>query len=298
MEEQHQDRTKRYAQSLEKNLESAHHSLKKNVEDLQEMCLIVSPERNVPRDMIVDIRQSYKEIREQLIEIKAIQQLLKGKYRQHVRANPSRDKDVAELGFLAKTCFSKFEYTLVQIQTKEKTREAERLKEQDSKKPGAPVLWFHSKENQTLFLEGLRMLRESHPEAPAHSGEGERREGTQSGLTGGPSVTFFSFKGELPTLDELQSQIQLRERDIIERHGPDELRGVLFHVREVDPSEIEGILQRFMKDDRFSSLKCLLVRVQTQEKFSPKLVDFIEKSLREMGEGDVRTVKIEGSAWS
>jgi len=291
--EQQQDRTKKYAESLEKNLAGAYHSLKKNVEDLQEMCIIVSPERNVPRDMIIDIRQSYKEIQEQLIEIKAIQQLLKGKYRQHVRANPTRDKEVAELGFLAKTCFSKFEYVLAQIQAKVKTKEAERLKEQDSRgKPGVPGLWFQSKENQTLFLEGLRMLRESHPGVPAQSGEGERREGTQSGLTGGPSVTFFVFQGEAPTLDELQSQVQLRERDIIERHGPDELRGVLLHTREVDPSEIEGILQRFMKDDRFSSLKCLLMRVPSQEKFNPKLVDFIEKNLREMREGEVKTVTV------
>jgi hypothetical protein len=290
---EHQDRTKKYALSLEKSLDSTHHTLKKNVEDLQEMCLVVSPERNIPRDIIVDIRQSYKEIREQLTEIKTIQQLLKGKYRQHVRSNPARDKEVAELGFLAKTCFTKFEYTLIQIQAKEKAREAERQKEQAAKgKPGAPGLWFQSKENQTLFLEGLRMLTEFHPEVPADSGEGERREGAQGGLIGGASLTFFVFKGELSTLDELQSQIQLRERDILERHGQDELRGVLFHVREVDPSEIEGILQRFIKDERFSSLKCLLVRVQSQEKFAPRLVDFIEKSLREMGEGEVRTVAV------
>jgi hypothetical protein len=288
--EQQQDRTKKYAVSLEKNLDSLHHTVKKGMEDFQEMCLIISPERNVPRDMIVDIRQSYKEIRDQLNEINAIQQLLKGKYRQHVRSNPSRDKEVAELGFLLKTCYSKFESTLMQIQAKGKTKEAERLKEQASRmKSAVAALWFQSKENQTLFLDGLRMLKASHGEVPVRSAEGERREGTQGGMAGGGSLTLFVFKGELPTLDELQSQIQLRERDIIERHGQDELRGVLFHVREVDPSEIEGILQRFMKDERFSSLKCLLVRVQSQEKFNPKLVEFIEKNLREMGEGDVKT---------
>jgi hypothetical protein len=292
--EQQQDRTKKYAESLEKNIDSLHHCVKKGVEDFQEMCLMISPERNIPRDMIVDIRQSHKEIRDQLNEINAIQQLLKGKYRQHVRANPTRDKEVAELGFLLKTCYSKFESTLMQIHAKEKSKEAERLKEQDSRvKSGVAALWFQSKENQTLFLEGLRMLKASHPEVPIRSAEEERREGTQRGMVaGGGSLTFFVFKGELPTLDELQSQIQLRERDIIERHGQDELRGVLFHVREVDPSEIEGILQRFMKDERFSSLKCLLARVQSQEKFGPKLVDFIEKNLQEMEEGDVKTLTV------
>jgi hypothetical protein len=293
MEEQHQSRVKKYAESLEKSVQAIQHSLKKTVEDFQEMCMIVSPDRNVPRDIIIDIRQNYKEIRERISEIKSIQQLLKGKYRQYVRVNPTRDKEVAELGFLAKTCFSKFEYTLMQIQMKEKTKETERQKDPTLKmKSSVPLLWFQSKENQTLFLEGLQMIRASHLEVPAGSGEGERREGIQSGLTGGPNLTLFVFKGESPTLDELQPQVLLRERDIIERHGPDELRGVLLHVREIDPSEIESILQRFMKNDRFSSLKCLLVRVQSQEKFVPKLVEFVEKSLQEMGEGEVKTVNV------
>jgi hypothetical protein len=47
-----------------------------------------------------------------------------------------------------------------------------------------------------------------------------------------------------------------------------------------------------MKDERFSSLKCLLVRVQSQEKFNPKLVESIEKNLQEMGEGDVKTLTV------
>jgi hypothetical protein len=291
--EQQKDRTKKYAESLEKNLDSLHHTVKKGMEDFQEMCLIISPERNVPRDMIVDIRQSYKEIRDQLNEIHAIQQLLKGKYRQHVRPNPFRDKEVTELGFLLKTCYSKFESTLMQIHAKEKSKEAERQKEQASKmKSAVAALWFQSKENQTLFLEGLRILKASHPEVPIRSAEEDRREGTPGGIAGGGSLTFFVFKGELPILDELQSQIQLRDRDIIERHGPDELRGVLFHVRKVGSSEIEGILQRFIREERFSSLKCLLARVPFQEKFGPKLVDLIEKNVQEMGEGDVKTLTV------
>ncbi len=293
MEEQKEGRSKKYAESLEKNVQAIHHSLKKTVEDFHEMCLIVSPERSVPRDIIVDIRQTYKEIRERISEMKSIQQLLKGKYRQFVRANPTRDKEVAELGFLAKTCFSKFEYTLMQIEMKEKAKEAERHKDAALKgKASVPLLWFQLKENQTLFLEGLQMIRAAHPEVPAGSGEGERREGIQSGLPGGPNLTLFVFKGESSILDALQPQIQLRDRDLIERHGSDELRGVLFHVREIDPSEIESILQRFMKSDRFSSLRCLLVRVQSLEKFAPNLVEFVKKNLQEMEEGDAKTVTV------
>lgn len=288
-----QDRVKRYAQSLEKNLQNAHHSLKKTAEDFQEMCLIVKPEKNVPRDIIIDIRQTYKEIRERLIEVKAIQELLKGKYRQYVRPNPTRDKEVAELGFLAKTSYSKFEYTIMQIQAREKAKVIEKGKDHTVKtKQVGPFQWFQSKENQTIFLEGLRMLKEAYPEASTSLGDGERRDGTQNRLTGGPSLTLFVFKGESQSLDELQPQIQLRERDIIERYSKDELRGVLLHMREIDPSEIESILQRFMKSDRFSNLKCLLLRVQSLEPLGSHLVDSVEKTLGEMAEGQTKTLSI------
>src|SRR5512139_1265068 len=117
-----QDRVKKYAESLDRTIESTRYDLKKTVEDFQEKCLLVSPEKNVPRDVVTDLREIYKEIRERLGEAKAIQQLLKGKYRQYVRANPARDKELTELGFLAKTCYSKFEYILLQIQAKERAK--------------------------------------------------------------------------------------------------------------------------------------------------------------------------------
>jgi len=37
---------------------------------------MVTPERNVPREIIADIREQYKEIRNRLTEIKAVEQLL------------------------------------------------------------------------------------------------------------------------------------------------------------------------------------------------------------------------------
>ena len=99
-----QDRVKKYAESLDKSIENTRYDLKKTMEDFREKCLLVSPEKNVPRDVVIELREIYKEIRERLTETKAIQQLLKGKYRQYVRANPTRDKELTELGFLAKTC--------------------------------------------------------------------------------------------------------------------------------------------------------------------------------------------------
>ena len=293
--EPQQDRTKRYAESLDKTVENTYHYLEKTMEDFKERCLLVSPERTLPRDIILDIREGYKEIRERIGEIKSIQQLLKGKYRQYVRPNPTRDKAITELGFLAKTCYSKFEYTLMQIQAKERAKLLERLKERQrssEKKQVVPLPWFHSHENQTFFVEGLNLLKESAPEVSPASGEGERREGDLDASEGRQSLTLFVIRGGPLSLDGLQPQMQLRERDILERYSKEELRGVLTHLRSVNPAEIESSLQRFMTSSRFSDLRCLLLRMESQKHLGNHLFDFIEKMFAEMVEGEVRTVSI------
>ena len=42
------DRVQRYAESLEKTIQNNYHYLKETIEDFQEMCRMVTPERNVP----------------------------------------------------------------------------------------------------------------------------------------------------------------------------------------------------------------------------------------------------------
>jgi hypothetical protein len=289
-----QDRSKRYAESLEKTIQNTHHYLKKTVEDFKERCLMVSPEKSLPRDIVVDIRETYKEIRERLTEIKAIQQLLKGKYRQYVRSNPSRDKELAEIGFLAKTCYSKFEYTLMQIQAKQRVKDQERLRERGGSPKGsaaAPVQWFKSPENQEMFLQVFQVLRESNREGPPDLEKGERQERAPA-PGGGQSVTLFAFQGDPDSLDQLQPQIQLRERDILERFSRDELRGVLTHLRAIGPSEMESILGRFTKGSQFSSLKCLLLRMESQERLTNQLLEKVKENLAGMAEGETRTFSI------
>ena len=151
-----------------------------------------------------------------------------------------------------------------------------------------PIHWFQSKENQAIFLKYLQTLRD--PGISTRSGGGERREGTQGTPADGQSFTLFVFSGDSVSLDELQSQIHLREGDMIERYSKDELRGVLTHLREIDPAEMENILQRFMKSGRFPNLKCLFLRIQSQMDLADDLLDIVEKNLEELREGEVKTV--------
>jgi len=282
------DRVQRYAQSLERTIQNNHHYLKETIEDFQGLCLLVTPERNVPPEIIVDIRELYKEIRTRLTEIKAIQQLLQGRYRQYYRRDPLRDKELMEFGFIAKNCYSKFEYTLLQKQAQEKSKAIERERVFRADPKSVPSQWFRSKENQVSFLKNLRILKELDYEFPPEQVGEERREIVQNLR----SLTLFVFSGEGSLIDEFQSQIRWREHDIIERYGRNELHGVLTHLRDVNPLDVEKVFQRLMKSRGFSKLKCLLLSIRSQKDLEGDILGLIKKAMQEMKEGEVKTVSV------
>jgi len=278
-----QDRAQRYVKSLERTIENNHHYLKKSIEDFQEMCRMVSPEKHVPAGITIDIREMYKEIRNRLTEIKAIEQLLQGKYRQYYRRDALRDKEIMEFGFIAKNCYSKFEYTMVQIEA------IKRLKEHAPKvdHPAEPLQWFRSPENQVILIKNLRMLMELDYE-PTPEGIGQERRD----VAGIRTLTLFLFSGDSPSLDHLQSQIQLREHDIMERYSQEEVRGVLTHLRKVDPYEVEKKFQQFMESNGLAKLKCLFVPIHSANDLGGDLLKSTKTALQEMADGELRTLPI------
>lgn len=278
-----QDRDQRYVKSLERTIQNSYHYLKESIKDFQELCRVVSPEKHVPAGIAVDIREMYKEIRNRLTEIKAVEQLLQGKYRQYYRRDSVRDKEIMEFGFVAKNCYSKFEYTMVQIEA------IKRLKEHPAKAdhPGEPLQWFRSGENRVAFMKNLRILTElDYEPTPEKIGE-ERRD-----LAGSRTLTLFLFAGDSLSLDQLQSQIQFREHDILERYSPEEVRGVLAHLRKVDPLEVEKKFQQFMESKGLVKLKCLLLPIHSSKDLEGNLLKSIKAALHEMAEGELRTLSI------
>jgi hypothetical protein len=276
------DRVQRYADSLEKTIRNNFHYLKKTIEDFQEMCRMVTPERNIPAGILVDIREMYKEIRNRLTEIKVIEQLLQGKYRQYYHRDSMRDKEIMELGFVAKNCYSKFEYTLMQIEA------IKRLKESSQKMdhPSEPLQWFHSKENQVALINNLRILKELVTNLPEEIGA-ERRE-----MVGSRTLTLFLLSGDPLSLDHLQSQIQLREHDILERYGQEEVRGVLVHLRKVNLPEVERVFRHIMENRDLRKLKCLLMPIHSPKDLEGDLLNLIHTTLRQMAEGELKTISI------
>jgi hypothetical protein len=281
------DSLQRYAESLEKTIQSNHHYLKENVKDFHEMCLMVTPERNVPPEIVLDIRQLYKEIRTRLTEIKAIEQVLQGKYRRYYRRDALRDKEILEFGFIAKNCYSKFEYTIMQKEALKKAKEREKELRPDQK--GVPCQWFHSKENQVTFVRNLRILKDLDYGMPSDLETGERREVTPNRPR---SLTLFVFSGEEKMIDDLQSRMRLREHDIMERYARNELHGLLAHLRDIDPLELEKKFKEFIGKQEFSKLKCLLLSVHSPQKLMGDVLGLIKKVLQGMREGEVKTLSI------
>jgi len=277
------NRVQKYAESLERTIQNNFHYLKKTIGDFQEMCRMVTPERNFPAGILVDIREMYKEIRNRLTEVKAIEQLLQGKYRQYYRRDSMRDKEILEFGFVAKNCYSKFEYTLMQIEA------IKRLKESSQKMdhPREPLQWFHSKENQVALIKNVRILKELDYEPPPEEIGAERRE-----AVGGRTLTLFLLSGDPLLLDQLQSQIQLREHDILERYGREEIRGVLVHLRKVDLPEMERVFRRIMENRGLRKLKCLLMPIHSPQGIEGDLLNLIHTTLRQMTDGELKTISI------
>jgi len=248
-------------------VKSTHFDLRETMDLFQEMCLRVSSERIVPTEMVTDIRQTYKEIQDHLAKIRGIDQLLQGKYKGYYRRDSGRERELMEFAFLAKSLYSKFEYTLQEIDAKRKLRAGgEHIV---AHRPRLPFPWFHSEENQMILVRNLQNLQELDYKAWSDSESAQRRRIIWDGLR---SVSLFALSGEGPLIDNLQSRMHLREYDIKERLTKEELRGALTHLREISLSEVETILRRFTDTSEFLKLKCLLFTIQSRQDLEKEIL--------------------------
>jgi hypothetical protein len=279
-----------YVAGLEQILQTTHVSLKETVVKFQELCQLVTPDRYFPQSILVEIRETYKEIQDLLRKGRGIQQLLQGKYRQYYRRDPLRDRDLTELGFVAQSCYFKFEATLQQIETQRRLRERERALHGG---PTLPGLWFRSRENQTTLVRTLRHLAELDYSRPLDSVHPERRRVSHHSPR---SLSLFVFQGEPDAINELQSRMRLREHDIAERYDLQELRGALAHLREMSLPEKERVVRRFKESYGLSKIKCLLFSIQSQKDLQEDVFYSTGRILGDMGEGEVKTLSVQHSA--
>ena len=268
-------------------MKNTHFGLREGMDQFQELCHRVSPEKMVPMGIITDIRQTYKEIQDQLKKIRGIHQLLEGKYRQYYRRDTQRDKEILEFAFLAKSLYLKFEYILLEVEAKKNLRNKGDFVKVDHQR--IPFPWFHSEENQIILLRTLENLYELDYQTQSNSEYVQRREVIQNGPR---SVSLFAVSGEGTLIDHLQSRMRLREYDIKERLTRDELRGALTHLREISLPEVEKVIRRFTESNEFLKLKCLLFPIHSQKDLEKEILDTPENILQRMGGGEIRALSI------
>jgi hypothetical protein len=274
----------RYIESLELVIQKDYEYLKSITGDFEEKCrLATSTVAAPPRDFI-EIADMYREIRRRLKETQAVQELLKTTYPRYARDEPERDKAITEMDLKVGSYFSKFLHALKQSLGEKESVEREKLL--DLEKEAPHFHWFRNQENLVKFLRNVRILDElDYETAPAWVRE--RREVTKDKPR---SLTLFIFKGNAQAIADLQPRMQLREHDILERYDEDELRGILTHLREIQPFEVERIFDRLKEVKGYSELKCLLIPIRGKRDLGVDLPGLVEKAIREMAAGEVKTL--------
>jgi hypothetical protein len=278
-------RIQRYVETLELVIQKNYKYLKSIMEDFQEKCRLATSTTGAPPGLFTEIPDIYREIHKRLKETQAVQSFLNTRYPLYARSEPERDKEMRELDLNAGTYFSKFLHALKQrLGEKEGIGEEKLLGLEE-----VPYFqWFRNQENLVKFLRNVRILDELDYEiAPAWVRE--RREVTKDKPR---SLTLFIFKGNVRSISNLQSHMHLREHDIVERYDEDELRGILTHLREIQPFEVERVFNRLKQVEGYSELKCLLVPIRGERDLGVDMAGLVEKTISEMAPGELKTLSI------
>ena len=279
-------RIQRYVESLELVIQRNYRYLRGITEDFQEKCRLVISTTAAPPGLFTEIPETYREIRTRLKETQAVQSLLKTMYPLYARNEPERDKEIRELDLNVGNYFSKFLRVLKQSLGERESVGREKPLGPEEEAPH--FHWFRNQENLVKFLRNVRILDELNYEmAPAWVRE--RREVSKDKPR---SLTLFIFKGNAQSITELQSHMQLREHDILERYDEDELRGILTHLREIQPSDVERIFNRLKEVEGYSELKCLLIPIRGEKDLAVDLAGLVQKAIREMAPGELKTLLI------
>jgi hypothetical protein len=191
-----EDRVQRYARSLEKVILNNHQYLKETIKDFQKKCHNVGRGRNIPPQIITDIRQTNKEIQDRFREIRAIQEVLQRKYRSYYRRDFHLDREINEIGSVARAVYSKFECELNPTRIRSKQGDLQSTRSQKA----LPLLWFRSKENQVMLLRNLSIPHDLDYQMPSDSKNEERRKVDQNKPR---SLTLFVFSGDAKNLENL-----------------------------------------------------------------------------------------------
>jgi hypothetical protein len=100
---------KRQAQGMERNLKGIVHFLEDRYTEYQQLCRVFNPRRGYSPTAIKEIKETYKMASGKFKEARALQQLMRGKYRGYADLDPQLQRQVEELSLMFRKDYRFFE---------------------------------------------------------------------------------------------------------------------------------------------------------------------------------------------
>ncbi|OGP93934.1 MAG: hypothetical protein A2Z19_06925 [Deltaproteobacteria bacterium RBG_16_54_18] len=100
---------KRQAQGLERNLKGIIHFLEDQYTEFQQLCRVFNPRRGYSPTAAKEIKETYKMSSAKFAEARALQQLMRGKYRGYADLDPQLQRQVEELSLMFRKDYRFFE---------------------------------------------------------------------------------------------------------------------------------------------------------------------------------------------
>jgi hypothetical protein len=103
---------KRQAQGLERNLKGVVHLLEEKYGEFQQLCRVFNPKRGYSPTAIKEIKETYKMATAKFTEARALQQLIRGRYRAFVQLNQQLQRGMEDLSLMYRKDYRFFEQNL------------------------------------------------------------------------------------------------------------------------------------------------------------------------------------------
>ena len=256
-------KTKRYVMSLENKIDMDYRFLSDIHDEFRDRCKMVAPGKPFPPDVVALVKRQHKEIRDRMAEIRAVQQLLKGKYRRVAKRNPLRDKKIDELAFAFKNYYSSFEFNI---------RAIERLKRQAQQEAGKPQHLFRDQDKNLKFNGAVKLL---------NAKEGGYR-----------SISVVFLKGDKASIGKIcERGIRVGEGGIFEKYAGDEIRMSFVHREELGSQRLQEAMVRFLQHEWVESAKCAIYRVGEQGDLRRDVEGLLYQTLESMGNKGLKVVR-------
>lgn len=101
---------KRQAQSLERNLKGLSEQIKHEYNQFRESCRVFNPDRGYSSATINDIKEKFKEVNARVAEARALQALLRSKYKTYVQLDVQKQRELEDMLLMYKKDYRFFEH--------------------------------------------------------------------------------------------------------------------------------------------------------------------------------------------